>query len=66
MAFENPIGNPLEPRDYSDPRKPVEPVHSSEELAGVDVAANRLGLVGDSMTAPGVGGVTATPSDNSP
>lgn len=66
MAFENPIGNPLEPRDYSDPRKPVEPVHRSEELAGADVAANRLGLVGDSLTAPSVGGVTAGLSDNSP
>ncbi|GAB91066.1 putative WhiB family regulatory protein [Gordonia rhizosphera NBRC 16068] len=50
MAFENPIGNPLEPRNYSDPRNSVEPLVQDEDRADIGVGANHLGVVGDSST----------------
>ena len=66
MAFENPIGNPLEPRNFSDPRNSAEPTDRADELAGAEVGANHLGLLGDSMMVPTVGGSTPEPIGNSP
>ncbi len=55
MAFENPIGNPLEPRNYSDPRNSVEPLVQEEDRADIGVGANRLGVVGDSSMSSTLG-----------
>lgn len=40
MAFDNPIGNPLEPRNFSNPL-----------LAGAELGVNHLGVAGDSAAA---------------
>ncbi|WP_419228173.1 WhiB family transcriptional regulator [Gordonia sp. CPCC 205515] len=41
MAFENPIGNPLEPRNFSNPLP-----------AGVESGANHFEMIGDSSAVP--------------
>lgn len=66
MAFENPIGNPLEPRNFSDARSSADSTDRAEELAGADVGANHLGLLGDSLMTPNVDGGTPESVGNSP
>ncbi|AZG48767.1 Transcriptional regulator WhiB2 [Gordonia insulae] len=66
MAFENPIGNPLEPRSFSDPHNSVESTSRPEELAGAKAWTNHLELAGDSLMSPTMDGGTAEPADNSP
>jgi WhiB family redox-sensing transcriptional regulator len=66
MAFENPIGNPLEPRNISDQHSPAAPIDRAEELAGAEVGVNPIGMPGDSFMSPIIGVDSAEPVENSP
>ena len=66
MAFENPIGNPLEPRNISDQHSPAAPIDRAEELAGAEVGVNPIGVPGDSFMSPIIGVDSAEPVENSP
>ncbi len=66
MSFENPIGNPLEPRNISDQHSPAAPIDRAEELAGAEVGVNPIGVPGDSFMSPIIGVDSAEPVENSP